>query len=193
MRSYTFETGPDGTVLPEEPVMVEGSNLGLLRDEGAPALELVDVARYPWLRVERVVQDCHAVYSYVFAESGAEELPRHDLSQCRFLAPPHSALPFHTGVSLLQLRGAVESLRETLQDPNPSLPEPLTQDRREAKHADVLPELRERSAALLAQRTEPRDGELVVGRCPRCSAEEELRVIASYRLVVCYGCYFDWW
>ena len=33
VRSYTFETGPDGTVLPEEPVMVEGSNLGLLRDE----------------------------------------------------------------------------------------------------------------------------------------------------------------
>ncbi|MEM5516156.1 NAD-glutamate dehydrogenase [Henriciella sp. AS95] len=32
-RSYDFETGPDGTVLPEEPIMVEGSNLGLLRDE----------------------------------------------------------------------------------------------------------------------------------------------------------------
>ncbi|MGB3624459.1 MAG: NAD-glutamate dehydrogenase domain-containing protein, partial [Henriciella sp.] len=33
VRSYDFETGPDGTVLPEEPIMVEGSNLGLLRDE----------------------------------------------------------------------------------------------------------------------------------------------------------------
>ncbi len=33
VRDYKFETGPDGTVLPEEPIMVEGSNLGLLRDE----------------------------------------------------------------------------------------------------------------------------------------------------------------
>ena len=32
-RTYDFETGPDGTVLPEEPIMIEGSNLGLLRDE----------------------------------------------------------------------------------------------------------------------------------------------------------------
>lgn len=32
-REYTFNTGPDGMVLPEEPEMVEGSNLGLLRDE----------------------------------------------------------------------------------------------------------------------------------------------------------------
>ncbi|WP_084395786.1 NAD-glutamate dehydrogenase [Henriciella aquimarina] len=33
VRDYEFETAPDGTVLPEEPLMVEGSNLGLLRDE----------------------------------------------------------------------------------------------------------------------------------------------------------------
>ncbi|WP_300394696.1 NAD-glutamate dehydrogenase [Henriciella sp.] len=33
VRDYKFETGPDGAVLPEEPIMVEGSNLGLLRDE----------------------------------------------------------------------------------------------------------------------------------------------------------------
>lgn len=33
VRDYRFETGEDGTVLPEEPLMVEGSNLGLLRDE----------------------------------------------------------------------------------------------------------------------------------------------------------------
>ena len=33
VRTYEFETGPDGSVLPEEPIMVEGSNLGLLRDE----------------------------------------------------------------------------------------------------------------------------------------------------------------
>lgn len=32
-RSYTFRTGPDGNVLPEEPDTVEGSNLGLLRDD----------------------------------------------------------------------------------------------------------------------------------------------------------------
>ncbi len=32
-RSYTFQTGADGAVLQEEPDMVEGSNLGLLRDE----------------------------------------------------------------------------------------------------------------------------------------------------------------
>ncbi len=32
-RSYTFQTGPDGNVLPEEPDTVEGSNLGLLRDD----------------------------------------------------------------------------------------------------------------------------------------------------------------
>jgi glutamate dehydrogenase len=32
VRTYDFETGTDGTVLPEEPIMVEGSNLGLLRD-----------------------------------------------------------------------------------------------------------------------------------------------------------------
>ena len=38
VRSYTFETSPDGTVLPEEPVMVEGSNLGLLRDEDVNVL-----------------------------------------------------------------------------------------------------------------------------------------------------------
>ena len=31
-RSYTFPTGPDNKVLPEEPDTVEGSNLGLLRD-----------------------------------------------------------------------------------------------------------------------------------------------------------------
>ncbi|MEO1187504.1 MAG: NAD-glutamate dehydrogenase [Pseudomonadota bacterium] len=32
-RSYTFRTGEDGSVLPEEPDTVEGSNLGLLRDD----------------------------------------------------------------------------------------------------------------------------------------------------------------
>ena len=32
-RTYTFLRGDDGTVLPEEPEMVEGSNLGLLRNE----------------------------------------------------------------------------------------------------------------------------------------------------------------
>ncbi|KCZ56424.1 hypothetical protein HY29_09020 [Hyphomonas beringensis] len=32
-REYEFETDQDGHVLPEEPIMVEGSNLGLLRDE----------------------------------------------------------------------------------------------------------------------------------------------------------------
>lgn len=33
VRSYTFQTGDDGAVLPEEPDTVEGSNLGLLRDD----------------------------------------------------------------------------------------------------------------------------------------------------------------
>ncbi|MEO1305872.1 MAG: NAD-glutamate dehydrogenase, partial [Pseudomonadota bacterium] len=33
IRSYTFPTDPDGSVLPAEPDIVEGSNLGLLRDE----------------------------------------------------------------------------------------------------------------------------------------------------------------
>ena len=33
VRDYKFEIGEDGRVLPEEPIMVEGSNLGLLRDE----------------------------------------------------------------------------------------------------------------------------------------------------------------
>ena len=33
VRTYEFETGADGNVLPEEPIMAEGSNLGLLRDE----------------------------------------------------------------------------------------------------------------------------------------------------------------
>ena len=33
VRSYTFQTGPDGSVLPEEPDTVDGSNLGLLRDD----------------------------------------------------------------------------------------------------------------------------------------------------------------
>ncbi|MEM9939507.1 MAG: NAD-glutamate dehydrogenase [Pseudomonadota bacterium] len=32
-RDYRFQTGPDGSLLPEEPDMVEGSNLGLLKDE----------------------------------------------------------------------------------------------------------------------------------------------------------------
>ena len=33
VRSYTFQTGPDGSVLPEEPDTVKGSNLGLLQDD----------------------------------------------------------------------------------------------------------------------------------------------------------------
>ena len=33
VRSYNFPTDSDGRVLPEEPEMVEGSNLGLMRDE----------------------------------------------------------------------------------------------------------------------------------------------------------------
>lgn len=33
VRSYTFQTGEDDNVLPEEPDTVEGSNLGLLRDD----------------------------------------------------------------------------------------------------------------------------------------------------------------
>lgn len=32
-REYDFETDADGHVLPEEPIMVDGSNLGVLRDE----------------------------------------------------------------------------------------------------------------------------------------------------------------
>ena len=32
-REYRFETDAEGRVLPEEPIMIEGSNLGLLRDE----------------------------------------------------------------------------------------------------------------------------------------------------------------
>ncbi|WP_300380500.1 NAD-glutamate dehydrogenase [Henriciella sp.] len=38
VREYTFKTGPDGSVLPEEPDMVEGSNLGLLRDDDCNVL-----------------------------------------------------------------------------------------------------------------------------------------------------------
>ena len=38
VRDYKFETAPDGSVLPEEPIMVEGSNLGLLRDEDCNVL-----------------------------------------------------------------------------------------------------------------------------------------------------------
>ena len=37
-RSYTFQTGPDGNVLPEEPETVDGSNLGLLRDDARNVL-----------------------------------------------------------------------------------------------------------------------------------------------------------
>ena len=37
-RSYTFQTGPDGNVLPEEPDTVPGSNLGLLRDDARNVL-----------------------------------------------------------------------------------------------------------------------------------------------------------
>ncbi len=37
-RSYTFQTGEDGSVLPEEPDTVEGSNLGLLRDDNRNVL-----------------------------------------------------------------------------------------------------------------------------------------------------------
>ncbi len=38
VRDYRFHTSEDGTVLPEEPDMVEGSNLGLLRDENRNVL-----------------------------------------------------------------------------------------------------------------------------------------------------------
>lgn len=38
VRSYDFQTGPDGNVLPEEPDTVEGSNLGLLRDDARNVL-----------------------------------------------------------------------------------------------------------------------------------------------------------
>lgn len=164
----------------------------LLRDDFEPSLEIVAVARYPWLRVEKASASCVETYSYVFAQSGAEALPDHDISQCSYLRPPHNALPFHRGVSLAQLRGAVESLVTALSEPT-RYPEPEARDPRETKHAAVLPELRARSAALLAQRSDPRDGQLVTGRCPRCSADGDLRVIASPRLVVCYRCYFDWW
>ncbi len=37
-RDYTFHTGEDGAFIPEEPEMVEGSNLGLLRDENRNVL-----------------------------------------------------------------------------------------------------------------------------------------------------------
>ncbi|MEL6474267.1 MAG: NAD-glutamate dehydrogenase [Pseudomonadota bacterium] len=37
-RSYVFETGSDGNILPEEPIMVERSNLGVLRDEALNVL-----------------------------------------------------------------------------------------------------------------------------------------------------------
>lgn len=37
-REYKFATGKDGEVLAEEPLMVEGSNLGILRDENANVL-----------------------------------------------------------------------------------------------------------------------------------------------------------
>lgn len=37
-REYRFETDADGGVLPEEPIMIEGSNLGLLRDEDVNVL-----------------------------------------------------------------------------------------------------------------------------------------------------------
>ncbi len=38
IREYRFNTAPDGNVLPEEPEMVDGSNLGLLRDENRNVL-----------------------------------------------------------------------------------------------------------------------------------------------------------
>lgn len=38
VRDYTFNTGEDGSVLPDEPNMVEGSNLGLMRDENRNVL-----------------------------------------------------------------------------------------------------------------------------------------------------------
>ncbi|MEO1100240.1 MAG: NAD-glutamate dehydrogenase, partial [Pseudomonadota bacterium] len=37
-RRYVFETDSDGAFLPEEPVMVEGTNLGMLRDEARNVL-----------------------------------------------------------------------------------------------------------------------------------------------------------
>ncbi|MEZ5955312.1 MAG: NAD-glutamate dehydrogenase [Hyphomonas sp.] len=37
-REYRFETDSEGGVLPEEPIMIEGSNLGLLRDEDVNVL-----------------------------------------------------------------------------------------------------------------------------------------------------------
>lgn len=38
VRDYTFHTADDGTVLPEEPDTVEGSNLGILRDDNRNVL-----------------------------------------------------------------------------------------------------------------------------------------------------------
>ncbi|MEP1143118.1 MAG: NAD-glutamate dehydrogenase [Henriciella sp.] len=51
MRSYTFQTDADGAVLPEEPNMVEGSNLGLLRDDHRNVLNRGDE---PLLLTEKI-------------------------------------------------------------------------------------------------------------------------------------------
>ncbi|HBP21073.1 MAG TPA: hypothetical protein DEA08_25215 [Planctomycetes bacterium] len=167
----------------------------LFRPTLGERLELCDLSPYPWSAVrEEPYADAMRAYEYEFAASGDRELPEHYVDACLYLRPPYDRLDFGTRVGFADLRGAVESLAVTLTTPDELTSfEEQVPDRRDSRHAAVLPELRERSVPLLAQREQPQDGQLVEGECPRCSAAGELRVIESHQLAVCFRCYFDWW
>ncbi len=62
----------------------------------------------------------------------------------------------------------------------------------ERSRAARIPELQAKSAEIMAGRDLAKEGATIVGRCPHCSQEGDLRVFASLRFVQCYPCYFDW-
>jgi len=186
---------------------LEAFLLLLQPDPGVPA-EIVLLGRWRWLQVERRFDmDGGSSISFRAAQESDEELPRPQVDAWSLMGE-HTGLEPQKGLSVQALREATEHLAGVLErwdgmseseqqaifEAHTKVQAKRSRDSElERSRAARTPELQAKSAEVIAGRDLAKVGATIVGRCPHCSQEGDLRVFASQRFVLCYPCYFDWW
>lgn len=177
------------------------------QNDGVPP-ELVLIGRWRWLHIDRRFgMEGGSRISARAAEESEEELPSPPVDACSLLGE-HAGLEPEKGLTVQALREATEYLAAVLEsweamseaerqaafEAHPAVQvESARAIELERSRAARTPGLQAKSVEALAGRDLAREGATIVGRCPQCSQEGDLRVFASQRFVLCYPCYFDWW
>lgn len=169
--------------------------------------ELVLIGRWRWLHVDRRFGMDGGTQLSARAAEGSEELPSPPVDACSLLGE-HAGLEPEKGLTVQALREATEYLAGVLEsweamseaerqaafEAHPAVQvEGARVIELERSRAARTPGLQAKSVEVLAGRDLAREGATIVGRCPQCSQEGDLRVFAARRFVLCYPCYFDWW